>query len=139
VFATLLARPASISLELRGDTPGVSDSAVGPGRVHVWSTQALVVPCGRLSMVSLCALGAVGAVHGASTAVTNPASSWGLLVAAGARAGVDWPLSRRFFVRAHLDATVDLLRAHMRINGQDAWTAPLFAGAVGAGVGATFP
>jgi len=138
-FASLLTARAAVSLELRADTPGVTNSAAGPGRVHAWSAQALLVPCGRISHVSLCALGAIGGLRGWSTAITDPGSAWGLFVSAGARVAFDWPLSRRFFVRAHLDATAAVLRAHMLINGADAWRAPLFGGAVGVGVGATFP
>ena len=52
--------------------------------------------------------------------------------------GFDWPLSERLSLRTHLDATVDLLRAHMQIGGAAPGRLPLFAGAAAAGLAAHF-
>jgi hypothetical protein len=137
-FAGLRARAVSASLELRGDAPASAASKVGPGRVGAWSIQAAFVPCARYRDASLCAIGVLGRLHGESTGITDPSAASGLFLAAGARVGFDWPLSERLSLRTHLDATVDLRRAHLQIGGADAWTAPLVAAAVGAGLAAHF-
>ena len=56
----------------------------------------------------------------------------------GRASAFDWPLSERLSLRTHLDATLDLRRAHLEVGGVDAWTAPLVAGAAGAGLAANF-
>jgi hypothetical protein len=106
--------------------------------VRAWSYQALLVSCLRYSKASLCAVGAVGVLYGESMGITNPASDSGGIVLAGARLGYDWPLSERFYLRAHIDAMADLNRPRLQIGGGDAWTAPLVAASGGAGIAANF-
>jgi hypothetical protein len=137
-FAGLRARAASVSVELRGDAPASAASASSPGRVRAWSLQVEVVPCARYRAASFCALGVLGQLHAVSTGITNPRADEGLFVATGARVGFDWPLSERLSLRTHLDATVDLRRAHMQISGNEAWTAPLVAGTAAAGLAVHF-
>jgi len=50
--------------------------------------------------------------------------------------GFEWPLSRVFSLRVHLDALFDLRRPTLEIGGAPAWAAPIVAGTVGAGVAA---
>ena len=137
-FVGLRARTVSASLEVRADAPASTASAVSPGRVRAWSLQAVFVPCARFHDASLCAVGVLGLLSAQSTGITDPRPDSGLFVAAGARVGFDWPLSERLSLRTHLDATVDLRRAHLEIGGANAWTAPLVAGAAGAGIAANF-
>jgi hypothetical protein len=137
-FVGLRTRALSASLEVRADAPASTASMVSPGRVRAWSLQAAFVPCARYRDVSFCAVGVVGMLNGQSTGITDPRADSGLFVAAGARVGFDWPLSDRLSLRTHLDATVDLRRAHLEIGGADAWPAPVVAGAAGAGVAANF-
>jgi hypothetical protein len=137
-FVGLRARSASASFEVRGDAPASTESAASPGRVRAWSLQAAFVPCARHRNASLCAIGVLGLLRGESTGITDPRADAGLFVAAGARVGFDWPLSERLSLRTHLDATLDLRRAHLEVGGVDAWTAPLVAGAAGAGLAANF-
>jgi hypothetical protein len=138
VFVDLRARAVSVSVEGRVDAPASAASASSPGRVRAWSVQAALVPCARYRDASFCAVGVLGQLRAVSTGITDPRSDDGLFVAAGARVGFDWPLSERFSLRTHLDATVDLRRAHMQIGGRDAWPAPAFAGAAAAGLAAHF-
>ena len=137
-FAGLRGRTVSASVEVRGDAPASTASASSPGRVRAWSLQAALVPCARYRAASFCAVGVLGQLHAQSTGITDPRAADGLFVAAGARVGFDWPLSERFSLRTHLDATVDLDRAHMQIGGKPAWTAPPLAGTAAAGLVAHF-
>jgi hypothetical protein len=138
-FVGVRGRTASASLEVRADAPASAASKVGPGRVRAWSLQAAFVPCARYRDASLCAVGVVGLLDGQSTGVTDPGADSGLFVSAGARVGFDWPLSETLSLRTHLDATIDLRRAHLQIGGEgDAWIAPLVAAAAAAGVAAHF-
>jgi hypothetical protein len=138
VFAALRTRAVSVSVEGRVDAPASAASASTPGRVSAWSVQAALVPCARYRDASFCAVGVLGRLRAVSTGITDPRPDEGLFVAAGARVGFDWPLSETLSLRTHLDATVDLLRAHMQIGGKPAWTAPPFAGAAAAGLAAHF-
>ncbi len=137
-FVGIRARSASLAIEAGGNAPTSTASATGPGRVRVWSIQAAIVPCARFDDVSLCALGILSVVHGESVDITDPASNSAFSVATGARVAFEWPMSETFSLRTHLDAIVDLRRAHMVIGGGEAWTTPLVAGAVAAGVAAHF-
>jgi hypothetical protein len=137
-FVGLRGRVLSASLEAGADAPSSTTSRVGPGRVHAWALRAALVPCVRFGDASLCAVGVLGELYARSTGITDPRSDSALLVAAGARVGFDWPLSERFSLRTHLDATMDLRRARLQIGGGDAWTAPLIAAAAAAGVAAHF-
>jgi hypothetical protein len=137
-FVGLRARSASVSFEVRGDAPASTESAASPGRVRAWSLQAAFVPCARYRDAALCAIGVLGLLRGDSTGITDPRADAGLFVATGARVAFDWPLSERLSLRTHLDATLDLRRAHLEVGGVDAWTAPLVAGAAGAGLAANF-
>jgi hypothetical protein len=128
----------SLALEGRVDAPASAASAAGPGRVRVWSFQAAIVPCARYRVASFCALGVVSSVRGESADVTNPGRDSAISVAAGARVGLDWPLSETFSLDTHLDATADLRRVHMQLGGADAWTAPPVAAAAAVGVMAHF-
>jgi hypothetical protein len=137
-FVGLRGRVVSASLEVGGDAPASAASRGSPGRVRAWSLQATVVPCLRFGDASLCALGVLGQLYARSTGITDPRANSTPFVAAGARVGFDWPLSERFSLRTHLDATMDLRRVRLEIGGADAWTAPLVAAAAAAGVAAHF-
>ncbi len=127
-----------MALEGRVDAPASAASAAGPGRVRAWSFQVAIVPCARYRAASLCALGVVSSLRAESLDVTDPGRNSAVSVAAGARVGLDWPLSETFSLDTHLDATADLRRVHMQLGGADAWTAPLVAAAAAAGVMAHF-
>jgi hypothetical protein len=138
VFGGVLARNASVSLEVGAEAPASTASAGGPGRVRVWSAQASLVPCARFHGASLCALGVVGFLHGQSTGITDPGQASAFSAATGARVGFEWAVSETFSLRTHLDATVDLRRVHMEIGGGEAWATPAVAVAAAAGVAARF-
>lgn len=137
-FVGLRGRVVSASVEVGGDAPASAASRGSPGRVRAWSLQATVVPCLRFGEASLCAVGVLGQLYARSTGITDPRANSTPFVAAGARVGFDWPLSERFSLRTHLDATMDLRRVRLEIGGADAWTAPLVAAAAAAGVAAHF-
>jgi hypothetical protein len=131
-------RAASLSLELRADAPSTRNSGSGPGQVRTGSVEATLAPCARYGVASFCALGAIGLLYARSAEITDPRSAQALFVAVGARVQGDWPLSRTFAVRVHADGSFDLRRASLQIDGANAWTAPPFAIAGGAGIVAHF-
>jgi hypothetical protein len=131
-------RAASLSLELRGDAPSTRDNGSGPGQVRAGSLQGTLAPCARYGVASFCVLGAIGLLYARSAEITDPRSDQALFVTVGARVQGDWPLSRTFSLRVHADGSFDLRRASLQIDGANAWTAPLFAVAAGAGVVAHF-
>ncbi|MGO9839039.1 MAG: hypothetical protein ACLP1X_33060 [Polyangiaceae bacterium] len=126
-------RTASVSFELHADAPASAQSAAGIGRVTANSYAAAVVPCVHYGDGFVCAVGALGDLHAEGSAVSTPRSASTLVAAAGGRVGLEWPLSRKLSLLARFDLLVDLRRATFVLAGENAWTAPVFAGVVGAG------
>jgi hypothetical protein len=137
-FGGVVGPSASIALELRADAPASTSSAEGAGSVRAWSYGLSLVPCGRVGALSLCALGTASLVYARGEGITVPQSDHGVAAAAGARVGLEWPLSSVFALRTHLDGLVALRRVHLQIDGEDAWTAPVASVALAAGIAARF-
>jgi hypothetical protein len=123
-------------LEVRVDASASASSTSGPGEVAARAVQAAAVPCDHVGELSLCAVAAVGVLDASSAGITDPRTASAVFVAAGPRVGFEWPLSRVFSLRVHLDALFDLRRPTLEIGGAPAWAAPIVAGTVGAGVAA---
>jgi hypothetical protein len=123
-------------LEVRVDASASASSESGPGQVAARAVQVAAVPCGHVGELSLCAVAAAGVLDASSAGITDPRTASAVFVAAGPRVGFEWPLSRVFSLRVHLDALFDLRRPTLEIGGSPAWAAPIVAGTVGAGVAA---
>ena len=138
LFAGLRSRALSVAAELRADAPASAPSASGPGRVGAHSYEAAIVPCAHAGAVSLCGVGSVGLLYASSAGITDPRSNTGFFACAGARVGLEWPLSETISLRVRLDGLVDLRRTTLQIGSAPAWPAPLLAGTAGAGLAAHF-
>jgi len=106
--------------------------------VSSWLFAASLVPCVHYDVASLCAVGSLGSLqaHG-DVPVQRSAST--LFAAAGARMGIEVPMTGLLFLRAHGDALYDLHRSSFDVDGQAVWTPPPFAFVAGLGVAAHFP
>jgi hypothetical protein len=126
----------SVALEARVDAPG--SSPVAAGDVASWLYAASLVPCGHFDIASLCAVGSLGSVqaHG-DVSVQRSASS--LFAGAGARLGVELPMTGPLFFRAHADGLYNLHRAAYDVDGQAVWTPPPLSFVAGLGVSVHFP
>jgi hypothetical protein len=137
-FVRARARAVSAGVELRADASRSASNENGPGRVDGRAYQLGLVPCAHVGEVSLCAVVSAGVLGADSTGVTNPRSASTVFVDVGPRVGVEWPLTRALWVRAHLDALVDLRRPTLEVSGVAAWEAPRIVGTLGAGFAVHF-
>jgi hypothetical protein len=89
---------ASIAIEGRGDVPIIVDNTV-----HSATYAASLVPCGRYEFAFLCILFSAGAFHGTAQQARLVLPDPVPYVAAGARAGLEWPSRGALAVRASAD------------------------------------
>ena len=144
VFGDVRSHAVSLGVELQADvsTPAdvnLPESAPSTGQIASALFAAAVVPCAHYRRVFGCALGEIGWLQAWGWGVAQGGSSGTPFVGVGARAGAEWPLSRRLFVRVHVDALANLDRATLELDGQRVWSVPPFGGALGVGLGASLP
>jgi hypothetical protein len=129
----------SLSIEARVDAPA-SDSVTAPAgaRVRTFAAGGALIPCGHLGPVFGCGVLAAAAVSGSSEGVDMPRSDVGPYVGAGARIGLEAPLSSRFAIRLLGEGLASVRSVHLVLDGAEVWkTAPL-SGSVGTGLLAFF-
>ncbi|HEY3356649.1 MAG TPA: hypothetical protein VGQ83_25585 [Polyangia bacterium] len=127
----------SLGLEARGELP--RDADAGGGSVSATVVAAAVVPCYQRGRVAGCVLLAAGAIRGAGHGLAEARSETTSWLAAGARAAVDIPLTRKVALLVSGDLVAPLQRTLLRVSGAPAWTSPVVCGALGLGVRARFP
>jgi hypothetical protein len=100
----------------------------------------VVAPCAHLGLAYGCPQVQVGWFQAwMSSGAPNPQATGGALVAAGARLGLDLPVTPWFDIRVYADGVANLDRPVFVIDAAQAWEEPLFAAAVGIGVGSVIP
>ena len=130
----------SISLEGRADVPVTAAVATG-ARLRTSLLGASLVPCGHYRWFAGCALFSVGALHAEGAGLAHPAGGSAVLLGAGVRAGLEWPLPfvPVLALRASADAVVNVHPINAaRIDGREVWRTPPFAGLLGGGLVARF-
>jgi hypothetical protein len=127
----------SVAMEGRWDPPAGSN--IGGADVTSTRITGAVVPCGHVSWFMGCALVEVGEIRGSASGggVLMADSRAGLYAAAGGRLGVEIPLASHVSFRVVADAVGAFQRPTIRVDGQDRWGSPAFAGGLGVGL-ATF-
>ncbi len=120
-------RAFSAAVELRVDLPSWGTFA-GGASVGVWGVSAALVPCLRWTALGACALATLGSIVGGSGNVSQPQSSATVASSLGARALVEFPTNTPLRARIFLDVAASLLRASLRIDGVELWSAsPVYA------------
>lgn len=136
--------PLSIALEVSADW-SLSSTVYPAGSITSELYSANVAPCWHFRAALLCALGQLGWLQASASEMTSPSSDGMLFAAVGARAGAEWPLSDRLFVRFHGDLLYDLERPRFASTSGDTtwWDAAVtlkpVVGALGLGVGYQIP
>jgi hypothetical protein len=117
--------------------PPASVSVAG-GTMSTWLAVGTISPCfhGPLH-VSFCALGEAG-WFGAAGHVAPSRQDGEAFASAGARVGLDIPLSKRWLLGAHVDGLAALTRFDVRVSDVPVFTVPPVSLAIAAGVGASF-
>jgi hypothetical protein len=129
----------SAALELRADAPATG--TFSGLRITAWLYSAGLAPCVHFGPGSACLLASVGQVVGSSPDTVTSSSGSALIALVGARLGGELPLFGTFALRLHADLLTDVIPPTLRLNqsAADAWTAPVIAATLGAGLVVRFP
>jgi hypothetical protein len=131
-------RSLSIGLEAFTAAP-IASPAIGGGTVSSWPLLGAVVPCVHVGALFGCAVLQTGAVFASGDATSDARSTSTGWWAAGGRVGAMFPVSGPLLVRFRADLLGDMSRSILVFNGQDQWTAPVVAGALGVDAVVRFP
>jgi hypothetical protein len=120
----------SLMLEGRVDLP-TSAPVEGGGRVGSFLAVGALVPCVTAGPFVTCVLFQAGALRGSNESVVEPRSTALLWLAAGVRAGVQFPIQPQTLLRVRTDFVVDLDPPRLQFDGAGGWTAPRIASSLG--------
>ena len=123
----------SVGIEARGDLPAFVPLSIG-GELGTSVVLGGAAPCVHLRRFVACAVFAVGSLRGESRGVQNPGSDYGLFGAAGARLGLELPLSKAIALRPEVEGLAAWARPDLRFDGRSVWTAPPVSGSFGLAV-----
>jgi len=128
----------SLDLEARADLPA-SGGTSAQGQVSTYLVVGSLVPCVHWpAPVFACAVVTTGGFQESGVNLAVPRTASAPYLAAGARVGIEIPLSSHYFLLAHADALGVFLRHAVQIDGMNAFSLPALAGQVGLGAGVTF-
>jgi hypothetical protein len=127
----------SVALEGAADLPA---STTGPSRGAVRASLATgsLVPCVRSGRWFGCATLTLGQLSAEGLQISTARKADALYTAAGGRVGARLDLGAQLFLDVALDAALQLNGAQLRIDGAEAWSAPLIAGRLGVTIGRIF-
>jgi hypothetical protein len=120
----------SLGLEGRIDAPA-SATAPGGGEVSSWLVLGAVTPCVYLGPVFGCAVVQAGSAQTSSSGVADTRSQSLGWFATGGRLGVLFHMTADTLLRLRTDVVANLDPQTLRLNGGDAWPAPLVAASLG--------
>jgi hypothetical protein len=144
VFADYRSRAFSFGLEIQAQLSLPADEHPPrsvPSLAHVESalSAATLAPCVHYERAVVCALGEIGWTQAWGWGLASRGSEGAPFVAAGARLGADWPLTRGLFARVHADLLANLNRVSYEVDSQEVWPANPVVAAFGVGLGGPFP
>jgi hypothetical protein len=134
VLGSLAWPHVSVELAFEASLPTTTRRPDGAGfaQQHLLASAAA---CARLTRWRACLLTKAGEVRMAGEDIDLPTSAVTPLVEAGARVGFVQLLGRGFFVDAHADGLVNVIRWTGTLDQIPVWTAPRFAAVFGIDVG----
>jgi hypothetical protein len=120
-------RHFSLNLEANAYVPSLT-----PGSTAVSSTLAYAAlsPCGHASWFVGCMRAGVGGLHGEGIGVQTPRRDLTFYAFVGARAGVEIPVYKVFYIRPLLDLMVPLTRITLALDDRPVWTTPVAGAAL---------
>ena len=127
----------SLSLEGRAVLPAEREVDAGKGVATSLLTLALA-PCVHMDVALVCVLAEAGSLRASGKRVDHPANADALYLAGGGRLGLEIPVFQHLAARLSADLTGTLRPATFHLAGQEVWTAPPVAAALGGGVVAIF-
>lgn len=125
----------SLSLALEGEATrqlGYANSDFGDRiAAHVYT--GAFVPCLIKSFVQACVVARLGALVGEAQNLANATNVTRFWSSAGARFGIDLPVTHLFSVHMSTDLSFLISRTNLSIDGTTVWQAPIFTLSVGIG------
>lgn len=133
-------RALSAAIESNISTKGAREGeGSAPPTAAASFAGAALVPCLHVSIAFGCAVVRGGVVRAEGRDVEMPRRASLAYGSLGVRGGVEIPLSRTFFVRAHLELVVPVTPLRLVVDQQEVWTSPTLAGRGTIGFGARWP
>lgn len=127
----------SLGLEARFDVPRSHELPVG--EIRSYALMGSLAPCVHVHGLAACALFTAGALYAQGRGLASPQQVTRSTLAAGARLAYALPLSRRFSLLFHGDATTPLHIAELQVDHVAVWTTPRLALALGIDLALDFP
>ncbi len=128
------ARWPKLSLGLEGRADLAAEKSEPDGSVSASLLLGSLLPCVHLGVGFACAVGSLGVLQGSGEDVSQPAKATTLFGAAGARGGVDIPVSDAVGIVVQADVRANLARTTLRLNDREVWSSPPLSGDLGVGV-----
>jgi hypothetical protein len=116
--------PWEVDLEGRFDAP-VSAQTNG-GSIQASLVLGTVAPCMRHWLAFACGVVSLGALRGTGLGFDHTREDNTFYIAAGARAGFEFPLGSRFAFRPFIEGQVPLRPTRLEAGGQPVWSTPAF-------------
>ena len=134
VLGSLAWQHVAVELAAEASLPTTTRRSDGAGfaQQHLLASAAA---CAVLTRWRACLLAKAGEVRMTGEDIDLPTSAVVPLVEAGARVGIVELLGRGFFVDAHADGLVNVIRWTGTLDQVPVWTAPRFAAVLGVDLG----
>jgi hypothetical protein len=127
----------SLELDARAVQPSSTD--VTGGRVTAWVGMLELAPCRRFGAFAACAIGGVGAVRGHGEGFVLADSTTLPTFSVGARVAWERSLGQRWWLRASAELNGVVGRAHLLVDGSEAWVSPRINALLVLSGGSRFP
>ncbi|HSY24248.1 MAG TPA: hypothetical protein VK841_19105 [Polyangiaceae bacterium] len=142
VFGARRMGAISLGVELQADgsppTTPTTGTLKAPGQIESVLLLAVFAPCLHFGPAFACALGEVGVQADKSLSIALPNTAQTAFGAAGARIGLEVPVSRQFYLRLHVDGLFNLNPVTVNVDGGSAWDEADEAVVAGLGLGTAF-
>jgi len=127
----------SLNADVRGDL-GPSVEVKG-GEVSATRVAGGLAPCVHEGVLLVCGLGRVGVLYASGSEVTYPRQANATFAVAGARIGLELPLTNAIDVHGCAEVVAPLRRVRLELDGDEVWKSPPLSAWLGAGIGTTIP
>jgi hypothetical protein len=137
VDVRLRRRRWSLELDARAVMPSSADLA--GGSVTAWLGMLALVPCGHFHAFAACAVGGVGALRGRGEGFVLTGSATLPTFSVGARVAWERPVGERWWLRTSAELNAMVGRAHLLVDGNEAWVSPRINAILVVSGGSRFP
>jgi hypothetical protein len=133
-------RASAASVELRLDADASTPISVGPvGHAETTHFLGTLAPCAHFGLVSVCAIGEAGWLWAWGSDLDIVKTQAMPFIAAGARLGLELPVSDALVFRIYAEGVFDLDRASFELDYSDVWQASLAEGTLAIGLARRIP